>query len=213
MTNAHEHTIESYFVNNYMIDGKFDLPIVKRQTIDLQDLKLIRFSSIVKDEAEDKDATVHFFEPDERFDEVWKNPEAYLSELRQYKQVMTPDFSMYCDMPLVLQLFNTFRSRWCGAFWQEHGLTVIPTVGWSDEWSFEFCFDAIEYGSVVAVATLGVRDNKRGFMAGFSEMCKAIDPEVVICYEKPFEEMYSYVDVIHVPYLKNARIAPMKDRR
>jgi hypothetical protein len=207
------HTIESYFANSYKVDGKFDLPVIRKQDIDLKNLNLIRFSSIVKDEKKDLDATVHFFEPDERFDEVWKNPVSYLAELGQYKQVMTPDFSMYYDMPLVFQLLNVFRSRWCGAYWQEQGLTVIPTVSWSDEWSFEFCFDAIEFGSVVAVATLGVRDCKDGFMLGFSEMCKALDPEVVICYDQPFEEMYNFADVIHVPYLRNTRIAPMRDRR
>jgi hypothetical protein len=90
---------------------------------------------------------------------------------------------------------------------------VIPSVSWSDEWSFDFCFDGIECGSVVAVSTLGVRDCKQGFMAGFSEMCKAIDPEVVICYDQPFEEMYGFVDVIDVPYLRNERVAPMRARR
>ncbi|MDR1354964.1 MAG: DUF4417 domain-containing protein [Propionibacteriaceae bacterium] len=207
------HNLDFYFRNGYKLDGKFDLPYVRKQKIDLNDLKLIRFSSIVKDETKDTDATIHFFEPDERFDEVWENPESYLAELAQYKQVMTPDFSLYSDMPLTLQLMNTHRSRWCGAYWQEHGLTVIPTIGWCSEWSFEFCFDAVEFGSVVAVATLGVRDCKQSFMAGFSEMCKTIDPEAVICYDEPFEDMYSFVDVIHVPYLRNTRIAQMKDRR
>jgi hypothetical protein len=208
-----EHTIESYFANNYKTAGKFDLPVIRKQGIDLDNLKLIRFSNIIKDASKDMDATVHFFEFDERFDEVWKNPDAYIDELRQYRQVMTPDFSMYYDMPLVFQLINTFRSRWCGAYWQEQGLTVIPTIGWSDEWSFEFCFDGIETGSVVAVATLGVRDCESGFMAGFAEMCKTIDPELVICYDQPFEAMYSLVDVVYVPYQRNERVAPMRNRR
>ena len=213
MKKATLHTIEFYFENNYKVAGKFDIPIIRKQKIDTYDLKLIRFSSIVKDDTKDLDATVHFFEPDERFDEVWKYPENYLAELSQYKQVLAPDFSMYVDMSLTLQLINTYRTRWCGAYWQEHGLTVIPTIGWSDDWSFEFCFDGIECGSVVAVATLGAQNCKERFMMGFVEMCKAIDPEVVICYDEPFDEMHCYVDVIHVPYLRNTRIAPMQDRR
>lgn len=208
-----EHTIESYFANDYKVAGKYDLPVVRKQSINFDNLKLIRFSSIVKHETEDMDATVHFFEADECFDEVWKNPSAYIDELKQYRQVMTPDFSMYYDMPLVLQLINTFRSRWCGVYWQEHGLTVIPTIGWSDDWSFEFCFDGIETGSVVAVSTLGVRDCETGFMTGFEEMCKTIDPEVVICYDQPFEAMYRFVDVVYVPYQRNKRVALIDGRR
>jgi hypothetical protein len=42
------------------MDGKYDLPLIERQNISIEDLKLIRFSSIVKDETRDMDATVHF---------------------------------------------------------------------------------------------------------------------------------------------------------
>jgi hypothetical protein len=72
MSKSSLHTIESYFANGYKVAGKFDLPVIRKQQIDLDDLKLIRFSNIIKDETKDLDATVHFFEPDECFDEVWK---------------------------------------------------------------------------------------------------------------------------------------------
>ncbi|MDR1355974.1 MAG: hypothetical protein LBJ43_06980 [Propionibacteriaceae bacterium] len=61
MAKALGHNLDFYFRNGYKLDGKFDLPYVRKQKIDLSDLKLIRFSSIVKDETEDTDATVHFF--------------------------------------------------------------------------------------------------------------------------------------------------------
>jgi hypothetical protein len=92
MSNSKNRTIESYFINNYPLDGKYDFPLVKNQAVDLSDLKLIRFSNAVKSEKENADATVHFFEDDKDFDEVWKNPPAYLDELKQYKQICTPDF-------------------------------------------------------------------------------------------------------------------------
>jgi hypothetical protein len=200
-------TMEPYFYNHYLMDGKYDLPFVESQNIDINDLKLIRFSSIVKDETRNMDATVHFFEFDNRFDEVWKSPKGHLVELKQYKQVMTPDFSLYTTMSLALQIFNTFRSRWCGAFWQSKGLTVIPTVSWSNEWSYEFCFDGIEKESVVAVSTVGCANAKRLFMNGFVKMCEAIKPKSVICYAKPFDEMFNFADLIVVPYQREKRVA------
>jgi hypothetical protein len=203
-------TIESYFRNDYLTDGKYDFPVVKNQVVDLSDLTLIRFSNAVRNEHQHADATVHFFEEDEDFDEVWKNPSVYLDELKQYRQVFTPDFSLYTDMPLTLQLINTFRNRWCGAYWQEHGLTVIPTITWSDEWSYEFCFDAVEKGTCVAVTTLGCSDVKELYMAGFAIMCRVIDPACVICYASPFEEMNNFADIIEVPYSRNGRIAVAK---
>jgi hypothetical protein len=180
--------------------------------VDLDNLKLIRFSTIVKVEENDADATVHFFEYDDRFDEVWRTPAAYIAELSQYRQVMTPDFSMYVNIPLALQIFNTFRTRWIGAYWQKNGLVVIPTVSWSNEWSYEFCFDGVQHGSCVAVSTMGCMDVKDAFMEGFVLMCQMIDPSVVICYAKPFDEMKNYADIIEVPYLRNTRIAPATER-
>jgi hypothetical protein len=210
-TNGVKH-LEHYFYSDFHTNGKYDFPIVKKQAIELSDLKLIRYSSTKSKETTDNDATVHFFEYDDRFDEIWKSPDSYLDKLRQYKQIMTPDFSMYTNIALALQVFNTFRTRWLGAYWQRNGLTVIPTVSWSDEWSYEFCFDGIEPGSVVALSTMGCMDVKEPFMTGYIEMCKAIDPKLIICYAKPFEEMINYADVIEVPYQRNVRIAPAIER-
>ncbi|MDR0854237.1 MAG: DUF4417 domain-containing protein [Clostridiales Family XIII bacterium] len=203
-------TLEPYFYNDFLMDGKYDLPLVGKQKIDLTDLKLIRFSNIVKDENEEKDATVHFFEFDNKFDEVWKNPKDYIGKLKQYKQVLSPNFSLYTTMSVALQIFNTFRSRWCADYWQRNGMTVIPTVVWSDEHSYDFAFDGIEEGSIVALSTVGCSDYKRLFMKGFNEMCKHIKPEKVICYAKPFEEMRDLADLVEVPYVRNERIAPAK---
>jgi hypothetical protein len=54
--------IESYFRNNYLLDGKYDFPIVKKQVPDLHDLKLLRFSNAVKEESRYTDSTIHDFE-------------------------------------------------------------------------------------------------------------------------------------------------------
>jgi hypothetical protein len=210
MSKEKQHHLEPYFYNNGRLDGIYDIPVIKKQNVDLTGLKLVRFSAIVKNETDDTDATVHFFEYDDRFDEVWQAPAAYISEIRQYKQTMTPDFSLYANMPLALQIFNTYRTRWIGAYWQGNGLTVIPTVSWSDEWSYDFCFDGIDSGSVTAVSTLGCKDAKDLFMSGFARMCQTIDPEAVICYAEPFAEMYNYVDIIEVPYMRNERVACAK---
>lgn len=83
---------------------------------------------------------------------------------------------MYLEMPDAVKLFNTFRNRWCGAYMAEKGLQVIPTVNWSGPSSFDFCFEGIQKGSVVAVSTYMASkhgnhaDQKDFFMAGYNEM-------------------------------------------
>ncbi len=92
-------------------------------------------------------------------------------------------------MPLAIQIHNTFRSRWCGAFLQSKGIKVIPSVVWGEADTFWFCFDGIEKGAIVAVSTIGVRNEKELFLAGYKEMMRRLEPSAVICYGKPFEEM------------------------
>jgi hypothetical protein len=211
MSKKQEHRLEPYLVSRYVMDGKYDMPTLEKQAVDLDALKLIRFSDIVKRETRDRDATVHFFIYDDEYDEVWRKPDSYIDELAQYRQVLTTDFSLYINMSLAMQIFNTYRNRWLGCYWQEKGLTVIPTVGWSDEWSFEFCFDGIQEGAVVAVSTLGSYDIESTYMKGFRQMCDKIKPGKVICYAKPFDAMLELADVIEVPYIVDARIAPMSE--
>lgn len=112
--------------------------------------------------------------------------------------MLTPDFSMYVEMPIALQLFSTFKNRWVGAYLQEQGISVIPTVRWGDLTSFNFCFDGIEKGSIVAVSTIGVKKEKSHFMLGYNEMLNRIRPSKIICYGKPFDEMKG--DIIEVDY-------------
>jgi hypothetical protein len=211
MSAAKEHKLEPYLVSRYVMDGKYDMPMLEKQSIDLADLKFIRFSDIVKNETKDTNATVHFFIYDDEFDEVWRSPASYIDELAQYRQVISTDFSIYTNMSLAMQIFNVYRNRWLGCYWQERGLTVIPSVSWSDEWSYEFCFDGIQQGAVVVVSTLGSYDIEPLYMEGFRRMCEKIKPEKVICYAKPFDAMLELADLIEIPYVVDARIAPIKE--
>ena len=135
---------------------------------------------------------VHFFLDDGRFEPVWRTPEKGLSYVRGVGSALTPDFSLYPEMPLALQLYNVYRNRWCGAFWQSRGVRVVPTVGWSDARSYPFCFLGVEESSTVAVSTVGL-GNPRGtrgaseaerdlFRTGFAEMLARISPRLVLLY-------------------------------
>ena len=65
---------------------------------------------------------------DYKFERVWKNPDTVIENLSRYRAVLSPDFSMYLEMAPVIQLYNVFRNRWCGAYWASKGVRVVPTV-------------------------------------------------------------------------------------
>ena len=134
---------------------------------------------------------VHFFLYDAIFESVWNCPLKSRRYLDRFSCVLTPDFSLNADLPLAAQIWNTYRNRWCGVHWQAQGFAVIPTVGWSTPESYDFCFLGIAPHSPVAVTTVGSRKphSKELFLHGFSALIERIQPSVVLCYGKRFQEM------------------------
>jgi len=149
------------------------------------------------------DAAIHFFLDDARFECIWNRPKQALKTLSQYDFVLTPDFSLYRNMSLAEQIWNTYRSRWCGAFWQQHGLQVIPTISWSSAESYVFCFQGLPTRSLVAVSTVGVALNKPLerylFIAGFEEMVRRLEPSIVLCYGRLPNECRKSAEIHEYP--------------
>ena len=209
MTEENYNYRTSPFLLRNQFKGKenFQIPTVPKFQIkedDFQDLRLIGFDKTKLENDNHLDRMVHFFLYDYKFERVWKNPDTDLPKLRRYRAVLTPDFSMYTEMAPVLQIYNTFRNRWCGAYYASKGIRVIPTVSWGNENTFEFCFDGIEKGSTVAVSTYMVsehgnhKDQKEFFLKGYDEMLRRIEPETIIYYNEPFPEMQG--NIVFVDY-------------
>lgn len=176
--------------NGFKTVGLWDIPLIKKQNINLNNIQLIACSDTKSnDNKENKKRGVHFFVDDYRFEGIYTNPERTLEKYSQYAFLLTPDFSLYSDMNYWRQLENVAKNRWVGAFWQHYGITVIPTISWSDKKSYEFCFDGVEKHSIVAIGTIGCKHDKNDFLDGYFAMMNYIDPEIVICFGSIFPEM------------------------
>lgn len=147
---------------------------------------------------------LHSFVDDYQFTRFWNTPDRYIPMLSRFAAVCAPDFSTYTDMPLAMQIYNHYRKHWLAAYWQAHGLTVYPTISWSDEQSYDWCFDGEPVGGVVAVSSVGTQNNKeanRLFLKGYEEMMKRLAPLFVIFYGKvPLECDWNVIRV--QPYYK-----------
>ena len=147
---------------------------------------------------------LHSFVDDYQFTRFWNTPDRYIPMLSRFAAVCAPDFSTYTDMPLAMQIYNHYRKHWLAAYWQAHGLTVYPTISWSDEQSYDWRFDGEPVGGVVAVSSVGTQNNKeanRLFLKGYEEMMKRLAPLFVIFYGKvPLECDWNVIRV--QPYYK-----------
>ncbi|MHB8624593.1 MAG: DUF4417 domain-containing protein [Aggregatilineales bacterium] len=126
---------------------------------------------------------VHFFLDDYRFETTWSRPNKALQYLRDFRTLLSPDFSLYADWPTAIQIWNVYRSRWCSAYWASLGFQVIPTVSWAERKSYDFCFVGIAQRSMVAVSSVGVRPSEQNrFVFGYRKMVERLQPSRVLCY-------------------------------
>ena len=178
-------------------EGKYDIPkleSVKLHTI--PELISFNYAKSAKDKA---NKGIHFFVDDYQFVRLWNNPKSYINLLSQFSLVFTPDFSLYTDFPTAMQIYNHYRKHWLGAYWQSQGITVIPTVCWSNEKSFEWCFDGEPVGGTVAVSSIGTqnnKDSKAAFLLGYKAMCERLKPETILFYGNVPEECKG--NIVHI---------------
>lgn len=191
--------------NEYSGHGKWNIPLIKKQAVDIENISLIACSDTRSNDNETNTKNgVHFFVDDYRFNGIYNNPEKSLRKYSQYAFLLSPDFSTYADMNLWRQLESVAKNRWCGCYWQEKGLNVIPTISWSTPRSYEFCFDGVEKNSIIAIGMIGCKQNKKEFLRGYDYMLSKIEPEAVICFGTPFDEMRG--NIIPVDYRSSRKV-------
>lgn len=152
---------------------------------------------------------INSFVNDYLLERYWKNCWKYINKFSISSGIMSPDYSLLINMPKPLQIFNVYRNRYIGFEWQRAGLNVIPTISWSDYNSFEYCFNGIEKGSIVAVSNIGCINDKQKniFDAGYNEMIKRLQPKkIIFMANKKYKDFYENDNVIFIDsYFENKR--------
>lgn len=170
--------------------GELELPALRSSQ--LLPSRLIAFDKSIS--SCEYDQWVHFYIDDYRFERIWNNPTAYLDRIKRFQGVITPDFSLYREMPLVMQQWNTYRGRTIGYWLQSNNVEVIPNIRWGDERTYSFCFDGIERGKTVAVGTHGCirkKEDRAFFRKGLAEMMAQLAPKHIIVYGRAPHDLFS----------------------
>lgn len=143
---------------------------------------------------------VHFYLDDYQFERLWSHPEDYINLLKKFDCVFTPDFSLYVNMPRAMQIWNTYRSRLIGYILTLNGITVIPTVSWSDRDSFDWCFEGLPRESTLSISTIGVVRDKAAFELwkdGVKEMIKRLSPKRLLVVGNKVDFDFGDIEVVY----------------
>lgn len=200
--NERERTNNTYnldLYNKYQTEGFYQMPIIKCDNYIPEELIGFNYAK----SSENKNVGIHFFVDDYQFERVWNEPDKYIDILKEYECILSPDFSLYMDMPMSMKIWNIYRSRLIGQYYQNQGIKVIPTISWAEKETFKFCFDGIPKGSIVSISTTGVLRDKEALKIwenGVNEMIKRIEPSCILVYGDKID--YDFKN-IKVKYYKN----------
>ena len=169
--------------------GLFEFPCIL-PTYDIPN-RLIAFSKAIA--CRDYNQWVHFYEDDFLIERIWRNPKKYLDILKKYKGVILPDFSLYRDMPFVMQLWNIYRSRAIGHWLQTNGVRIIPNIRYGDRRTYRICCDGISKHCVIAVGSHGTLRNLRDrsiFLKGLDVVVERLKPSAIVVYGAAPEQYF-----------------------
>lgn len=177
-----QRDIENWYKFDFVGVGEYGVPVLDPEII--QTKQFIPFN-YVKGCKCPEEKGVHFYLHDYQFRRIWDMPERYMLMLQKFDCVLTPDYSIYTDMPKAMQIYHHYKKQWMGAYWQANGITVVPTVSWSDDKSYSWCFDGIPKESAISVSSVGCMKNQRNielFLNGYQEMVRRLNPKQILFY-------------------------------
>ncbi len=198
-------------VEKAFFDGDLEIPVIEKPDKIIIPKGLVPFSIREKDPEHKR--FVCFYEYDIHFFDILTATDDYLDELRQYPGIISPDCSLYLDMPLCLQIANVYMNRAVGHFFQSKGMYVIPNIRWGDERTYttvelpeKVAFLGAPKHSIVSVGAYGCvksKEEKFHFREGLSAMLDELEPEVVLVYgsmpKQIFDGLENRTYFVHFP--------------
>ena len=105
--------------------------------------------------------------------------------MKKFAGVICPDFSLYRDMPLVMQFWNVYRSRAIGRWLQDNGINVIANIRFSDSRTYKTACCGIPKNGTIAIGTHGcirIKEERSYLCKGIEYIVKELNPKIIVVY-------------------------------
>ena len=199
-----------YLLESLSFEGDYDMPVIGCFD-NISKIDYLSLYSDLQDYQKTDNTCVCFYQYDHVFDGVHglynsiiyqdeKRLALFRERFKNVKYIVGPDYSIFGDFPVALQIFNIYKSRVCMAWLKVNtNAVIIPNIRWTFDFSYEFAFDGIMKGSNIAISILGQirdKDNRKMFFDGFKEAIDRIEPKAILIYgfvtESNFDEIFGY---------------------
>ena len=174
--------LDNLFLIIEPVNNEWGIPETQPFTGDLVGIEWISFwdKSKISKNYDDPDiwanVGIHFFIEDFQFKSVWDSPEKWLPLFQKCRAVVTPDFSVYTDMPKAQQLWNHYRRQWCAKYWQDNGVNIISCVTWDLLDPQPWHFYGIPKGTSIARSWVNKNGMKQERLDKFLQLIDELEP-------------------------------------
>lgn len=179
--------------------GDYDIPIIAPEKWKQYDWIGFNYAKTCTNREQ---TGIHFFVDDYQFERMWQYVSRYTKLLTQFGAIMSPDYSMFTDWPVSIQIYNHYRKHFWGAYLQFLGVTVYPTITWSDHSSYSWCFDGEPKNAVVCISSVGTQLNtktKELFLDGYFAMVDVLTPKTIVFHGDIPDEIKDRNNIIQIP--------------
>jgi len=159
-----------------------------------------------------------FYTEDHRFESLWQTPDVFAGKLINsgMQAIVAPNYSLWYGQAQAVHIWNTYRSRWIGRYFQEAGLRLIPDVNWADEKSFDFCLAGIPVGAPVIswqIQNISAKDSEgcQRAQQGMKIALERLQPQGVIVYGSKLGQQMA--DEVVPQGLPQVRLSTLMDMR
>ena len=187
----------SYLVRTAVFAGEEEFPAIK--SCNEIPNRIVPFSVAMNRNFKDFDCWVCFYELDYLFIRFWNNPKKYINKLKKFRGVISCDFSLYANMPLVMQKYHIYMGRALANWLIDNGIKVIPNIRLGDERTYSFGFDGLYKGDIIAIGTIGtskIIEERELLVNGIKKTIEVLEPTDIVIYgslPKEIKENYPKV--------------------
>ena len=101
------------------------------------------------------DFGIRFYQDDSKEDKIWNNPQMWADRIARYRCAVSPDFSTYNEMPIIVKQFNAFKCLLIAQIIQDAGTPCIVDISDLAEESLRKCYDGVERGGIYSMSAKG----------------------------------------------------------
>lgn len=172
------------WAQHFEVVGEHEIPAIRSAVGGISIARVGSFRRPVEVALRSQSA-IHGFLSDAELLRVYRQPHRFLQLVGSHAAVISPDFSVLTGMPKHQKIRSVVQARELSAYFESHGIPIIPSIRWANISDLDFALQGIPYATTIAISTQGLIRYPpllQILKTGIELVTNEIRPEQVIIY-------------------------------